>query len=412
MNRFVVATATVTVLVAAAAVTFALRGGGDHASSAGSVPTGEETPTSTTASTTTTELVTLKIGWKRLPAAPISGRIGEGVVWTGHEMIVWGGVSSPGITGFPSPVADGAAYSPAGNSWRTIAPAPSGVLGVVGPAAAWTGKIAVFWAGNSPDGPAAGALYHPETDKWRRLPDGPLGPRENYASVWTGKELLVIGGNRGDAHADPVAAAINPRTRSWRLLPGLNRLFGLMPSGAVWTGREVFVAGSLALCPELGSACARRRPIFLLYDPSSDKAREVDVTGVPFERHRLSSLTPVGWTGKAVVFSTQNDSSAGIVYYRPATGDWRTGAAAPCRAGGQIAWVGDGLAIPCGETRVQTYDTASDTWQILSPGRSPFNTRFASAIVWTGTDLVVWGGMVSRPGNPTPDGGGALALGR
>ena len=222
----------------------------------------------------------------------------------------------------------------------------------------------------------------------------------------------MIGGNSGDAHADPVAGAVDPRTGSWRLLPGLDGYFGLMPSGAIWTGQEVFLTGTLALCPELGSACSRRQPIFLRYDPETDQAREVDTTGAPFGRRRLSALIPLGWTGKAVVFSTQNDPSAGLVSYEPGSGKWRLAAPAPCRVGAQAAWLGNRVAFPCGQRQVQVYEFGSDTWRTVTRGASPFNSRNSSAIAWTGTNLIVWSGMLTRPGNPTPASGAALSLAR
>lgn len=42
--------------------------------------------------------------WSALPTAPLRGRAGPTVVWTGHEMIVWGG--------WIGSLTDGAAYTP------------------------------------------------------------------------------------------------------------------------------------------------------------------------------------------------------------------------------------------------------------------------------------------------------------
>lgn len=135
--------------------------------------------------------------WQSLPRAPIGGRLDAGTVWTGTELIVWGGVSRP-TRGLPAARSDGAAYNPATGNWRKIASSPSGILGGGGPAAAWTGRRMVVYVGNSPDGPAGSAVYNPRTNTWRRLPKGPLGAREQYASVWTGRELLIFGGHSGD----------------------------------------------------------------------------------------------------------------------------------------------------------------------------------------------------------------------
>ncbi len=180
--------------------------------------------------------------WHSLPGAPIAGRLGPGAVWTGTEMIVWGGTARSGKIerGY-----EGAAYKPATRTWRTIAPSPPGVEG--GAAVVWSGDEMVVWASNSPDGPVGGAVYDPATDSWHRLPAGPLGKREGYASAWTGEELIVVGGSLGDTLAKPVAAALDPQTGSWRLLPALNRVTGLMPSPRRRLGRARSLRDGLRL---------------------------------------------------------------------------------------------------------------------------------------------------------------------
>jgi hypothetical protein len=350
--------------------------------------------------------------WRPLPKAPIAGRIGAGVVWTGEEMIVWGGVSRGGTI---EAVADGAAYDPVADAWRRIAPAPSGVLGAVGAAAAWTGTTAVFWAGNSPDGPAAGGVYDPTTDTWRRLPEGPLGPREGYVAVWTGTELLIVGGTSGDGFAQPVAAAVDPRDGSWRLLPALNELGALRPNGAVWNGDRVFLAGSQYLCPEEGSSCAETTSVFLAYDPSTDQVDEIDLALAPVDEQTAASLAPIGWTGERVALSASAGvSSERVVFFEPGSGRWQLGAVSACTAEDdgyeQAAWVGDRYVAPCGTDRIQVYDIDSDVWTTTVAGRSPLNSRIGSAIVWSGSDLIAWSGTVKREGNPTPNSGGAITL--
>jgi hypothetical protein len=59
--------------------------------------------------------------WSRLPAAPIPGRTGQATVWTGQQMLVWGGSSGTQNQDYRS---DGAAYDPAGNSWSSRCTTP------------------------------------------------------------------------------------------------------------------------------------------------------------------------------------------------------------------------------------------------------------------------------------------------
>lgn len=346
------------------------------------------------------------LSWRPLPAAPIAGRIGASAVWTGREMIVWGGVTRGGL-GHAGPRADsdGAAYDPATRRWRRIAPSPSGVLGGGGSGAAWTGHQMVVWAGNSPDGPAGGAVYDPRTNAWRRLPKGPLGPREGYVSVWTGSELLIFGGHTG-AVATPTAAALNPRTRSWRRLHAFDAVRGLaVANGAVWSGREAFVGGNLS--DRRGKIV---RSILIAFNPATHRLREIDLTGAPVDAQQRSQLNPVEWIGTEILFSTGAGHSTRVVRYNPTTGRWRRAKAAPCAGSAQTAWIGDRLVAACGTNRLQIYTPRTDSWSTIKSGPAPLTSREGSAIVWTGTSLIVWSGAVSKPGNPTPADGASLVL--
>ena len=355
------------------------------------------------------EETTPAAAWQSLPEAPIAGRLGASAVWTGTEMIIWGGTARSGKIESGH---EGAAYNPATRTWRTIAPSPPGMLGGAG--VAWTGDEMVVWASNSPDGPVGGAAYDPATDSWRRLPAGPLGRREGYASAWTGKELIVVGGSLGDTLAKPVAAALDPKTGTWRLLPALNRITGLLPSpGVVWDGRELFV---------MGAVCASRTscsPTFLAYDPATDALRTIDLAKAPIVPEQ--QLTLIGWSGTDVVFTTVgvptnvNSGRIVVVRYDPATGSWSKGAFAPFPGASgvyqQTAWLGDRLVAADGSSGLQIYSLDTDTWQTITPGPSPLNSRSGSAIVWTGTELIAWSGTVYERYNPTPADGASLRLG-
>ena len=162
--------------------------------------------------------------WRALPKAPIVGRISAGVVWTGDEVIVWGGGSRGGNI---EAVGDGPAYDPTHDSWRAIAPAPSGVLGGGGEATAWTGEAAVFWAANSPDRPVSGGVYDPAgdsrerllqiydpgSDSWEVIVAGIslFNSREGSAIAWTGADLVVGAGSSHVPGTPPRTAAARSR---------------------------------------------------------------------------------------------------------------------------------------------------------------------------------------------------------
>ena len=344
--------------------------------------------------------------WRLLPRAPIPGRLGASTVWTGREMIVWGGVARS-VGGQAASRSDGAAYNPTTGKWRKIANAPFGVVGGGGPAAAWTGSRMVIFVGNSPDGPSASAMYDPRSNTWGRLPKGPLGVREQYSSVWTGRELLIFGGHSGDGYASPTAAGLDPATRSWRRLKALDPVVGLSTvNGAVWDGREAFVGGVIYRPPSRVS-----RPVLLEFNPTTNKLHEINLASAPLNQRQRLQLDPVGRSGSDIVFWTgASSSSTPVVRYTPATGRWNSAKAAPCKPYGQVAWIGDRLVAACGTDTLEIYSPRSDGWSTFKAGSSPLNSRGSSQIAWTATNLIVWSGVALERNNPTPADGASIAL--
>jgi Galactose oxidase, central domain len=145
--------------------------------------------------------------WARIPDAPAAARRFEATpVWTGEELILWGGFSSDD----PAGTNDGYAYNPSTRAWRRLPPSP--VSPRKGEAVSWTGHELILWSGAlgefSPssvgfEDPANelasdGAAYNPATNTWRRLSRSPITPRQDAAAVWSGQEVLIIGGNTRD----------------------------------------------------------------------------------------------------------------------------------------------------------------------------------------------------------------------
>src|SRR6202035_4522857 len=94
-------------------------------------------------------------------AGPPDGRLGHTAVWTGSEMIIWGGSRSEGILGV-SYLNTGGRYNPSTDSWTatSIATAPDGRSGHT---AVWTGTEMIVWGGanNSPGVLNTGGRYNP-----------------------------------------------------------------------------------------------------------------------------------------------------------------------------------------------------------------------------------------------------------
>jgi N-acetylneuraminic acid mutarotase len=150
--------------------------------------------------------------WRRLAPLPNTGpRFASSAVWDGHEVLVPAVGAGARLT---------YAYSPATDKWRLLAPLPSGR---VGSTAVWTGTRLVLWGGSGAGGLVTlrdGVAYNPHTNSWASVPAAPLRARSNPAVAWTGQELIVWGGVIGTPGGTRLAprfprdgAAFTPITR-------------------------------------------------------------------------------------------------------------------------------------------------------------------------------------------------------
>lgn len=175
----------------------------------------------------------------------LAPRILTASVWTGDEMLVWGGRTCAAgrcDDETSDAFADGAAYDPAADAWRPLAPSP--LAARFDMVSTWTGRELVVWGGRAGAGSLDdGAAYDPELDTWRALADSPLGGRV-VRGVWTDREVLVWGGEQG-AQALADGAAYDPRANSWRTLAP-SPLTARRGVALAWTGEEMLVWGGAA----------------------------------------------------------------------------------------------------------------------------------------------------------------------
>lgn len=127
--------------------------------------------------------------WQRLAPAPLEARTAHTSVWSGNEMIVWGGCCEPRGGEF----GDGAAYDPASDTWRMLPPAP--IEGRTEHAAVWSGNKMVVWGGHVFERAFAdGATYNPSTERWQTIARAPIEGRFSHSAVSMGKRVVIWGG--------------------------------------------------------------------------------------------------------------------------------------------------------------------------------------------------------------------------
>ena len=119
---------------------------------------------------------------------------------------------------------DGAAYDPSTNSWRMLPPAP--LPPTADASAIWTGSEMVVFGGYDDESLGAfqvtnaAAAYDPSTNRWRTLPPAPLSPRAGAIALWTGKNVIVLGGQpaitTSSLQSFGDGAAYSPTTDTWQ----------------------------------------------------------------------------------------------------------------------------------------------------------------------------------------------------
>ena len=136
----------------------------------------------------------------------IGPRSNHTAVWTGSQMIVWGG-SSNGVV-----VNSGARYDPATDTWAAIS--SNGAPFVHWPTVVWTGTQMLIWDGAAPD---SGARYDPTTDRWSPISAiGAPSSRNNHTTVWAGNVMVVWGGSDLNTNANVnTGGRYDPATDHW-----------------------------------------------------------------------------------------------------------------------------------------------------------------------------------------------------
>ena len=164
----------------------------NNAGGAGSTPP-SPTPASTSGGTAAQIMVATPTGvWLPMSSsnAP-EARFMHSSIWTGNEMIIWGGYGANQSSNF----AGGARYIPSSNSWAAISNsnAPTARSHHT---AIWNGSKMIVWGGNGPTGPLnSGAIFDPLENSWvsTETQDAP-SIRHLNSLIWTDEKMITWGG--------------------------------------------------------------------------------------------------------------------------------------------------------------------------------------------------------------------------
>lgn len=317
---------------------------------------------------------------ERLAAAGLTGRSGASSVWTGKELLVWGG--STLVTSENRWLADGAALDPVANRWRPLPPAPIGPRSEA--ATVWTGSEMVVWGGTANSQMLTdGAAFNPETHRWRVIASQSSAGGIRPAAVWTGTEMLVM----SSANAALGTSAYNPRTDRWRrLAPPPGALVMPYPQVA-WTGSEAV----LVLSPSgptgsagpgsRGSDTASPAPtVVRRSDPGASTAMPAPPGPPPPEPPRLPS-------------AGGPNSNMFLASFSPDSNEWSRLPALDMKDGSlpRLVWTGREVLVLQSALPSAAFDPEQQTWRALQPVPDDASS-FAHTAVWTGHLALLWSG--------------------
>jgi hypothetical protein len=292
--------------------------------------------------------------WRSLPPPPGETAFGAGhvLVWTGHELVVWGRWEPTRMQ------PHGSALDPTTNVWRELPTAPIEDLGPA-PVAVWTGTEVIIWGPTlervfRPGVRPAGVAYDPLSDAWRRLPDPPVRGVVRAGGIWTPAGLVVWGsardaGTRSGGTTQPFALRYEPLSNHWTLLSP-PPLAHAEHAAAIDTGQAVVLWGQPLLSQRGGPPAAAE---------------------LPHGERRWRGLPPLP------------------------SGPWP---ATATNVGATAAWTGGRLLSATGQPPLiplaLDQPGPDGRWLRLGDWSQPARTN--ATAVWTGQELLVWGGFLTE----------------
>lgn len=318
--------------------------------------------------------------------ALLTNRSDHTAVWTGTEMIVWGGWN--GVTR----LGNGARYNPKTNTWTAVSNtnAPTARSHHT---AVWTGSEMIIWGGYNSVVTNTGGRYNPATNTWSEITstDSPTA-RYYHTAVWTGSEMIIWGGYDGTRLGN--GARYNPVTDTWTALNVSGGPAARYLHTAVWTGSEMIVWGGGDYSGVYYNNGGR-------YDPSANSW--TNIPAGPGGRYEHVAV----WTGSEMI--VWGGYASGGTYlnaggrFNPVTGLWTSTPLSPPvspllgRSLPSAVWDGTGMIIWGGFNgsylnNGAIFSPADNAWRTIVSSISPTG-RILHSTVWTGKEMVVWGGI-------------------
>jgi N-acetylneuraminic acid mutarotase len=301
---------------------------------------------------------------------------GNAAVWTGTEMLVWGGFSNAG-----------GRYNPTTRTWTGMSTvnAPSARSN---PTAVWTGTEMIVWGGLGGSGSVnTGGRYNPATDTWTPLnTSGAPSARQFHTAVWTGSRMVIWGGTTAAATSVADGALYNPATNTWTPVSTA----GVAPLArrrhfAFWSPAtsKMYVAAGLDFVERVD-----------IYDPSTNSwsSKNTGISGLG-----LHGVVAAVWTGAEVLMVEDNSLGSSVVRLDIVSGNMTRVTAFGFEFGDGCSIIWDGSRAVIWEQSAALFNPATGTFSAISKTLAPPN-NYRHVAVWTGSRMIVWGGLPGLSG--------------
>lgn len=376
--------------------------------------------------------------WTTMAPSPLEARFAPISLWTGDELIVWGGHDRAG-----DEYLDGAAYDPITDTWRQIADFPfeyrrregagvgeDGSWTAYGAPGAWFEDRALFVVSNDEE-PWAWDLvaYDPVADAWEVLDSARFDQRgdvpvlrDGTTTVPTPTGIVTLDGQLYvfGWHAQRYElgwSTFDPSTIAWSPFTGIPGSGPLYSSLAFATPGPLIVDGHVAWLAD--RFFDDSRPLGYAIEPQTG-----NTTLIPSPREALSlRIGDIAGDGVVTGLAVNEDSDHGdggrrpvgaerfAARLNPSTGEWTELDAPPSGANDENAF---GRLVAAGNTTILTgglewdlvaggldatpsqlaLDPENGRWHRL-PDAPIDLSRTDHVSVWTGERLLVWGGATT-----------------
>ena len=322
-----------------------------------------------TATDTLTDAFTYNPGsWNTFANQPptSTNRMAAVSAWTGEKFIIWGGGDGSGGWG-PGKYNSGFIYDKLTDSWSILAAGPV-TRNKYNATYVWTGHelITSYGLDQSNEARTTGQAYNPSTNTWRQIANAPGGFLHDRRAVWTGEEMVLVGGVWNNVSSS--VQAYNPMTNTWRALASLpDRRYR---HDIAFTGRHIIVHGGHR-AKSSGSTTDGFK-----YDLFNNTWSTIATSPVrsTYTHDNQQTNTEMMWSGDRLIFTGAWGSGSGdrSGIYNPYNNSWETMAQPSFFPAGQAKLIHTGTHViyHLGNSNY-AYNVLDDSWiRVANPSTS------------------------------------------